>query len=172
MAKRKKRGNGEGSIYRKADGRWVTQYTAETAQGTKRKTLYGKTRREVAEKLRATLSEKDAGSFAEYDSKITVEEYLESYLADIEGRVRPKTFRRYQDLFNCHLLPALGDGRLRTLAPEHLRDLYRDRLEARREDPTHGAFGTRAISDTSDAAASDSVILLTDDEIYDKLQVT
>ena len=60
MAKRKKRGNGEGSIYRKADGRWVTQYTAETAQGTKRKTLYGKTRREVAEKLRVTLSEKDA----------------------------------------------------------------------------------------------------------------
>ena len=44
--------------------------------------------------------------------------------------MRPKTFRRYQDLFNCHLLPALGDGRLRQLAPEHLRTLYRERLDA------------------------------------------
>ena len=43
---------------------------------------------------------------------------------------------------------------------------------SRREDPTHGAFGTRAISDTSDAAACNSVILLTNDEIYDKLQTT
>jgi hypothetical protein len=58
VAKREKRGNGEGSIYRKADGRWVAQYAIETAQGTKRKTLYGKTRREVAEKLRAAQAER------------------------------------------------------------------------------------------------------------------
>lgn len=127
--RRGKRGNGEGSIYCRQDGRWVGQYTPQPKAGspTKRKYVYGKTRTEVATKLQKALSERDAG--VDYDSKITVEDYFKGYLTDIEGRVRPKTFRRYQDLCNCHLLPVLGDGRLRQLAPEHLRNLYRDRLE-------------------------------------------
>jgi integrase len=47
----KKRGNGEGSISRRKNGGWIGQYTVYTAEGRKRKTLYGKTRQEVAAKL-------------------------------------------------------------------------------------------------------------------------
>jgi hypothetical protein len=47
----KKRGNGEGSIYRRTDGRWVGQYLVHTAKGPKYRYLYGKTRAVVAEKL-------------------------------------------------------------------------------------------------------------------------
>ncbi len=128
MAKKRKRGNGEGSIYRKTDGRWCAQYSVESPGGAKRKTIYGKTRRELAQKLREALSERDAG--VEYDSKITVEEYLGRYLEDAESRLRPKTFRRYQDLCDCHLILAVGERRLLTLAPDHLRAIYRERLEA------------------------------------------
>jgi hypothetical protein len=39
-----KRGNGEGSITRRKTGGWCAQYTVYTAEGRKRKTLYGKTR--------------------------------------------------------------------------------------------------------------------------------
>jgi integrase len=46
-----KRGNGEGSISRRKDGLYMARYTVQTATGTKRKTLYGKTRNEVSEKL-------------------------------------------------------------------------------------------------------------------------
>ncbi len=102
----------------------------------KRKTVCGKTRAEASAKLRAALSERDAG--IEYDSKITVGEYLGRYLEDAEGRVRPKTFRRYQDLRSCHPLPALGGGRLETLAPNHLRTLYAERLESRYSSCTVG----------------------------------
>jgi len=42
----KRRGRGEGSIYRRKDGLWVGQYTAQTLEGTKTKYLYGKTRKE------------------------------------------------------------------------------------------------------------------------------
>ncbi len=51
-----KRGNGEGTIYRRKNGGWATQYTVYTAEGRKRKTLYGKTRQEVATKLAKALS--------------------------------------------------------------------------------------------------------------------
>jgi hypothetical protein len=46
-----KRGNGEGSIGRRKDGLYMARYTVQTATGSKRKTLYGKTRQEVAAKL-------------------------------------------------------------------------------------------------------------------------
>jgi hypothetical protein len=46
----RRRGRGEGSIYRSKDGRWVGQYEV----GGKRRYVYGKTRKEVASK---TLSE-------------------------------------------------------------------------------------------------------------------
>jgi integrase len=39
----RKRGNGEGSIYQRKDGRWVGQYLVYTAKGPKYRYLYGKT---------------------------------------------------------------------------------------------------------------------------------
>ncbi len=44
-----KNGNGEGGITRhKKSGLYMARYTVQTPTGPKRKTLYGKTRREVA----------------------------------------------------------------------------------------------------------------------------
>jgi integrase len=56
-----KRGNGEGSITRRKSGGWCAQYTVYTAEGRKRKTLYGKTRHEVAAKLAKALSDQEGG---------------------------------------------------------------------------------------------------------------
>jgi integrase len=47
-----RRSRGEGSIYRRKDGLWVACYEA----AGKRKYLYGKTRKVVANKLRERLS--------------------------------------------------------------------------------------------------------------------
>jgi hypothetical protein len=49
-----RRGHGEGSIYHRSDGRWAASISLE---GRKRKTLYGKTRKEVQEKLKTALHE-------------------------------------------------------------------------------------------------------------------
>ena len=46
-----KRGNGEGTISRRKNGGWMAQYYVHTAEGRKRKTIYGRTRAEVAKKL-------------------------------------------------------------------------------------------------------------------------
>ncbi len=45
-----KRGNGEGTITRRKNGGWMGQYVVHTAEGRKRRTVYGKTRKEVAER--------------------------------------------------------------------------------------------------------------------------
>ena len=56
-----KRGNGEGSIYRRKDGRRVGQYLVHTAKGPKYRYIYGKTRQAVAEKLTKALVDLDGG---------------------------------------------------------------------------------------------------------------
>jgi integrase len=58
-----RRSQGEGSIYkRERDGLWTAQYLVDTPDGkTKRKYLYGKKRKDVAEKLAEALKERGRG---------------------------------------------------------------------------------------------------------------
>lgn len=56
-----KPGNGEGSIGRRKSGGWMAQYVVHTAEGRKRRTVYGKTRKEVAEKLAKATADRDGG---------------------------------------------------------------------------------------------------------------
>jgi integrase len=46
-----RRGNGEGTISRRKDGRWEGRYYIHTVDGPKRKVIYGKTRAEVSANL-------------------------------------------------------------------------------------------------------------------------
>ena len=49
-----RRGNGEGTIYKRKDGKWTTQITVgidEVTGKVIRKTFYGKQRKEVAEAI-------------------------------------------------------------------------------------------------------------------------
>ena len=68
-------GNGEGTITRRKDGRWEARYTVHSAEGPKRKVLYGNTRGEVAEKLNKALSDRASGLTFD-TSNLTVGEYL------------------------------------------------------------------------------------------------
>jgi integrase len=130
MARR--RGNGEGTITRRKDGRWEARYTAHTASGPKRKVLYGKTRAEVAEKLTKAMADRDGGLVFDAGN-LTVGEYLERWLADsVQDTVRQRTYERYEQIARVHIKPALGRLKLKSLTPAHVRGLYRDKLDAGR----------------------------------------
>jgi integrase len=124
----RKRGNGEGSIHRRKNGGWCAQYTVYTAQGRKRKTLYGKTRAEVAAKLAKALSDREGG--ISFDAgKLRLEEYLDRWLIDsVRDTVRQNTWERYEQIVRIHLKPTLGRVQLRSLTQAHVRGLYRDKL--------------------------------------------
>lgn len=130
-----RRGNGEGSITRRKDGLYMARYTLETATGAKRKTLYGKTRSEVASKLSKALADREAG--LTYDAgTMTVAEYLNGWLTDsVRGTVRQRTYERYAALVRVHLAPAFIRVGLAKLRPDHVRGLYRSKLDG---DPDSG----------------------------------
>src|SRR5215216_6729982 len=127
----KKRGNGEGSIYRRKDGRWVGQYTVYTAKGPKYRYIYGKTRAAVAEKLTKAMANRDRGFLFDAGS-LTVGEYLDRWLSDsVRGTVRASTFERHEGIIRTHIKPALGRIKLKSLTPTHVRGLHREKLDAR-----------------------------------------
>jgi integrase len=123
-----RRGNGEGSIRRRKDGRWEGRYTVHTADGPKQKTLYGKTRKEVSEKLTEAMAGRDKGLV--FDSKgLTVGEFLERWLADV---VRPskahRTYAAHRQQVETHVSPVLGRVKLSALRKAHVDRLYADLL--------------------------------------------
>jgi integrase len=128
MAK-KRRGNGEGTIYKRKDGRYEARYTVHTANGPKRRAIYGKTRAEVAEKLTKAMADRDEG--ITFDAgKLTLGEYLTRWLEDsVRGNVRHRTLDNYRMHVRCHIIPALGRIKLKVLSSAHVQALYRAKLD-------------------------------------------
>jgi integrase len=130
-----KRGNGEGKITRRKDGRWETRYTVHSAEGPKRKVLYGKTRGAVAEKLNKALSDRSSG--LTFDAvNLTVGNYLHHWLEDSvkslvdDEKMAHSTFIRYEGIVNNHLKPALGHRKLKDLSRAEVRRLYKEKGKA------------------------------------------
>ncbi len=125
-----KRANGEGSITRYKDGRWCGRYTVHTADGPKRKAVYGKTKAEVRAKLTKALAERDSGLVFEAENP-TVKSYLERWLEDsVKDSVKQSTYESYEYMVRRHLVPAFGSKRLRNLSPAQVQNLYRQKLDS------------------------------------------
>ncbi len=121
-----RRGHGEGSIYRRKDGRWTASITLEDR---KRKTFYGKTRKEVQELLKNALHQQQVGALATGPQQ-TVKQYLEQWLEQVhKPAIRLSSYIKYRGLLDRDILPALGHLRLQKLTPQHVQALYARKLE-------------------------------------------
>lgn len=116
----KHRGHGEGSIYQRKDGRWTASITTE---GYRRKYLYGKTRREVQEKLKVALREQQQGVLVTSPQQ-TVAQFLQQWLKGHRSSVRIRTYERYEQLVRIHIIPYIGHIQLQKLTPQHIQNLY------------------------------------------------
>ena len=88
----KRRGNNEGTIYLRGDGRWTAQVTI--ANGS-RKTLYGKTRAEVQRELTTIRRELDLGLPVQRDGRVRLADWLADWLARVRPSIKPLTHARY-----------------------------------------------------------------------------
>jgi integrase len=119
-----RRANGEGTIFRRKDGRWCASlYVVTTRSRRKRTHLYGKTRTEVREKMTALQRDMDRGVRMP-EEKWSVEDYLGHWLEDVVKPNRaPKTYQGYELVARLHIVPAIGRKRLRSLGVADIRDL-------------------------------------------------
>ena len=98
----KRRGNNEGSIYQRKDGRWVASTWDDKGR---RRSFYGRTRPEVAERLADALAKVQGGQILPKERQ-TVAQYLESWLeTSARPRVRVTTYGGYERMIRLHVVP-------------------------------------------------------------------
>ncbi len=126
-----RRANGEGSIYRRADGRWAAaHYVLLPNGGRSRRAVYGKTRKEAAAKLADLIAATSAGVPLAVRSW-TVAEFAEHWLRHVVApRLRPATLSSYRETLRLHILPTLGRVRVHELRPAQVRKLLADKTAA------------------------------------------
>ena len=89
-----KKANGSGTIRKRADGRWEGKYTLGYDPKTGkliRKSVYGKTQKEVRLALSKIVSEMDSGTYAE-PFKMKVSQWLDEWLASYTMNIKLSTF--------------------------------------------------------------------------------
>ncbi len=121
-----KRANGEGSIYKRADGRWCASITLPKG---KRAHFLGKDRGEVVKKLTAARKSRDDGLPVIVERQ-NVSQFMQSWLVTTKPSLRERTWVRYEQYVRLHIEPTLGKFALTRLTPQHLQRLYADRLHA------------------------------------------
>lgn len=96
-----KRSNGEGTIFKRKDGRWCAQYSVTIDGKDKRKTVYGKTQKEVKEKLKALKSDnlKEPNN-SEYTLALWMRRWLEDYK---KPAVKVTTYQGYWMIYRSHI---------------------------------------------------------------------
>jgi integrase len=114
-----KRGNNEGTVYKRKDGRWCAQVSLNGRRITK----YGKTQKECRDWVNLTLDKIDHGLTFD-GAQVSLQQYMESWLSGKVLARRPSTVRNYRRYINLYILPALGRMRLQAILPAHIRQLY------------------------------------------------
>ena len=119
---------GGGTIRQRSDGRWEGRVTLGRDPGTGKqvqKSIYGATQREVRQKMQKMLVELDEGVYIE-PSKLTVKAWLETWLAEYNGDVKPATIVSYRQHIQNHIVPALGAVKLSALTPTAVQRFYNE----------------------------------------------
>ena len=119
---RKRNANGEGGVYRRADGRWEARAFVDTPDGRrKRISVYGDTERKVLDELNKIRDHQRRGVPVATTTQ-TVAEYMTYWLEHIaEPSIRRTTYATYEGDVRLHIVPGIGKRKLKTLQAAHIR---------------------------------------------------
>jgi len=136
-----------GSIRERSPGSFELRYSlgADPATGRRRiatTTIRGN-RKDAERELRRLLRAVDIGEHVD-PSRITLRQWLATWIATVRHEVAPRSFDRYAAIVNRHLIPALGNLRLTKLAPAHIQDFYNTLASSGRRDGRPGGLAPRS----------------------------
>ena len=162
LATRKTKGaKGGGTIRQRPDGLWEARYTLGINPGTGKqiqKSVYGKTQKEVRQKLTAITAEIDNGSYQE-PCKMTVNEWLDIWLADYQIGVKDSTAYLYERQAKLYLRPALGNIPLEMLKAHTIQRLYNSLSQEHDGQPALSAKTIKNIHGVLHKALQQAVLL-------------
>ena len=135
-----KKGNNEGSIRRRSNGTWEGRYTDGVNEEGKQiqRSVYGKTKKEVADKLHTIFYQKQQGVYVT-PTKVLVKDWLIEWLHNYAHiMIRPSTYISYEGYIYNHIIPMIGDLPIQKLTPPIVQNFYNDRFLNGRTDGKGG----------------------------------
>ena len=108
-------------------GRFILDWT--DAAGVRRWQTF-KTKSEADDALARVIPETRQRTKPTVDPRITLSAYAERYLASIAVTVKPRSLEAYTAALKHHILPTLGDVRVRSLSKASIKDLLVGKLKA------------------------------------------
>src|SRR4051794_20398603 len=118
-----------GHIRERSPGAFEVRYALGTDPATgKRKiatTTVRGTRKDAEKELRRLLRTLDTGEHVD-PTRMTVRQWLATWLATVQQEVAPRSHERYASIVNHHLVPALGALQITKLGPAHIQSFYND----------------------------------------------
>lgn len=105
---------------------WEARYSVGRDPGTGKqlqRSITGKTQKEVSQKLKAATAAIDAGTYIA-PSKLTVGGWLDVWVSEYLGGVKPRTVDNYRAVIRNHIKPALGSVKLEALSAPTIQAFY------------------------------------------------
>ncbi len=106
----KRRSNGDGAFRKRSANSWEGCIRLKGD----RYYVYGKTKAEAKQKLAALKTEIEDGTYVK-ENKITVAEWMDTWVECYTARIKDSSRDRYMSLIRCHIKPELGTKRIQDL---------------------------------------------------------
>lgn len=129
-----KNAKGGGTIRKRSDGRWEARYTLGIDPKTGKqiqKSVYGKTQKEVRQKLTAITAEIDDGTYMDIP-RLKTADWLNTWVAEYVGNVKSSTRKSYQDHVRLNIIPYIGNVPLSKVTAAMIQQMYNE-LQTKKE---------------------------------------
>lgn len=120
---------GEGTVYQRADGRWVAAAWVPTSSGTARRMYRYSPTRAAANRKLSELIEHAQDNIPVAPANLSLEAFFEDWLRHTRSHVRPTTWKAYEANARLHILPRIGRKKLTRLGVRDVR-LMLDEIRA------------------------------------------
>lgn len=118
-----RRSNGEGTIFKRKDGRWCAAYFDDNE---KRRYVYGKTQAEAKQKLKNRKKQEEVSTRKDYVFQEWIKEYLENHK---RNEVKITTYCSYIDIYRKHIEASeLGELFLSEITTHKLQVFYNQKI--------------------------------------------
>jgi integrase len=117
-----RRSNGEGTIFKRKDGRFSAQIYVTLANGAKKRVSITKKSKDAVKIKLREVQEQENRNLPYSDKDWTVAEYFDYWMKDVQtNRIRETTLDTYERIIARYLKPLLGNHKLQYLNVSHVR---------------------------------------------------
>jgi hypothetical protein len=118
----KRRGNGEGSIFQRKNGRWEAHVSVTQLNGLSKRVCVSATSYDAIKAKVKKILESGNQELFHIKKDWTVSEYFDYWIKEVQQeKIRETTMAAYKLLIKNHIKPTLGYHKLQSLSAQHVR---------------------------------------------------